>query len=889
MKAWLTSWRLALRLARRDLLKHRARAIIALVMVTLPVLGVVAADILIQTADVSPAEGINRTIGTAATAEVRIVGGDFGVVQGANPINFAQEGVELQRPTTVADIERVIGRRAMLPAPTESNLRVRTTHGLEPVTVQQVDATAPLARGLYRLASGRWPTSADEVVVNQALRDRGVGETLQAIGRDRTESPRTIVGTVVDATRRSAPVVVGKPGSFPAAEFGLDGSMGEAWLVDGPPITWSQVQQLNALGVLVTDRQIASHPGDYPNPVDGGSGVDDTTVQVAALIVVMALIEVVLLAGPAFAVGARKQQRSLALMVAAGGTPSQARRVIVAGGVLLGLSAAVVGVIGGIGAAWLLKPAAQRFNAEWLGPFDVPWPHLAAVAAFGLVSALIACLVPAWIASRQHVVAVLAGRRGDAKPVRAFPVVGVALFLIGVVMAFAGAHYRVDLTVAWSAVVCVLGMVLLVPVVVSAIARVAGRLPLPVRFAARDAVRHRTRTTPAVAAVAATVAGVVALGISTSSDEKENREVYTPSLVMGNAVVSPSCDYVDEDQCGAIDWDEVSAVLRQRVPAVRMVPVVGIEPTSSAVAWYDLSFRDPAGRGDDADVESSGSWSGIGTDVVVSDGRELPPTVSASFRSDEDVPAVLASGRAVVFTDDPAQTRLKRLVLQVDSSDEDGNITRQSSITIPATVLYRSPESHTPVRAVLPPVLAKQVGAPTATIALELDHPQLSRPAERDVAAALDTLPMPAAITMERGYQAEAYTVILQWVLALLAAVLMLGGTLTAMFLALSDARPDLATLAAVGAAPRTRRSVAAAYTFVVAFVGAVLGMVVGFVPGLAITWPLTAEAYTGGHGPYIDIPWLLIAGVVLGLPLLTAAIVGVCTRSRLPMVSRLT
>ena len=43
----------------------------------------------------------------------------------------------------------------------------------------------------------------------------------------------------------------------------------------------------------------------------------------------MALLEVVLLAGPAFAVGARKQQRSLALMSAAGGTPIQSRRVVI--------------------------------------------------------------------------------------------------------------------------------------------------------------------------------------------------------------------------------------------------------------------------------------------------------------------------------------------------------------------------------------------------------------------------------------------------------------------------------------------------------------------------------------------------------------------------------
>ena len=71
----------------------------------------------------------------------------------------------------------------------------------------------------------------------------------------------------------------------------------------------------------------------------------------------------------------------------------------------------------------------------------------------------------------------------------------------------------------------------------------------------------------------------------------------------------------------------------------------------------------------------------------------------------------------------------------------------------------------------------------------------------------------------------------------------MLGGTLTATFLALSDARPDLATLSAVGASPRTRRGVAAAYAVVVGLVGAVLGAAVGFIPGIAVTWPLTSAA----------------------------------------------
>ena len=58
----------------------------------------------------------------------------------------------------------------------------------------------------------------------------------------------------------------------------------------------------------------------------------------------------------------------------------------------------------------------------------------------------------------------------------------------------------------------------------------------------------------------------------------------------------------------------------------------------------------------------------------------------------------------------------------------------------------------------------------------------------------------------------------------------------------MSEARPDLATLAAVGAPPRTRRYVAAAQSLVIGLLGTALGVALGFVPGLAVTWPLTAN-----------------------------------------------
>ena len=123
----------------------------------------------------------------------------------------------------------------------------------------------------------------------------------------------------------------------------------------------------------------------------------------------------------------------------------------------------------------------------------------------------------------------------------------------------------------------------------------------------------------------------------------------------------------------------------------------------------------------------------------------------------------------------------------------------------------------------------------------------MSEAEEDAVNEALGGVSPNASLYVERGYQAPDETVIAQLILIGLGAVLMIGGTLTATFLALSDARPDLATLSAVGASPRTRRGVASAYALVVGFVGAVLGAAVGFIPGIAITYPLTSQGYEGG------------------------------------------
>jgi putative ABC transport system permease protein len=882
----LGAWRLPLRIARRDALRHRGRSVLTLVMIALPVLAVTTADVLMQTADVSGVESIDRRMG-ASEALVSVHEGQGRVEQAPDPDevsgSFGDEGDGASMPTAEQVSEVLGGSRLVEMRLGQSE--VRTDKGAVSTELREVDLSDPVTRGLFDLTSGRWPQDAGEAVVNRALVDKGysVGETLDRPGAGHVDP--VIVGIAESTTSRTFPVAAGPVGSF-----GLDGDLSREWLVDGPPVTWAQVRALNDLGALVASREVITNPppeSEWPEMAQYGSGGDDATVAILVLVVVMALIEVVLLAGPAFAVGARKQQRSLALISATGGTPTQSRRVVIGSAVVLGSLAALLGVGLGIGAARAVMPLVEGRSSSYLGPFDVPWLHLAGVAAFGMLSAFLAAVVPAYLASRQDVVAVLAGRRGDSAPSYKSPVVGVVLVGGGIVGSVVGATGGGEILIAASAIPAVLGMVLLIPLVLAGIGRLGGRLPLVLRYAVRDAARHRTRTVPAVAAVAATVAGVVALGVGLTSDEKENKETYSASLADGFAAIT---SYGETPS-----WDAYRAAIEREAPGVEVVDQLGL---SERAPDGGFGYSEVTVKGNQPLLTSYGS--SLGASVVVSDGS-LPPALAGVAPEDADrAERALRSGGLVAFYSG-AEPDAETAKVVHHLFDEAGEQLERNAAELPTAFVHLEGSTAGPA-AVISSAGAEKLGVTPSLVALVLAKGELTRDQEDAIEEALGGVDTETSFYAEHGYTADDETLIAQLILVGLGGVLMLGGTLTATFLALSDARPDLATLSAVGASPRTRRGVAAAYAVVVGFVGAVLGAVVGFIPGVAVTYPLTSMSGdtcvvegsgsctpTGATvGPFLDIPWLMILGLVVALPLLTAAVVGVFARSRLPLVVRL-
>lgn len=61
----LTSWRVALRIARRDALRAKGRSALIVGMIALPVLGVAGADVAYRSAQLTPQERIERSLGTS--------------------------------------------------------------------------------------------------------------------------------------------------------------------------------------------------------------------------------------------------------------------------------------------------------------------------------------------------------------------------------------------------------------------------------------------------------------------------------------------------------------------------------------------------------------------------------------------------------------------------------------------------------------------------------------------------------------------------------------------------------------------------------------------------------------------------------------------------------
>jgi putative ABC transport system permease protein len=282
--------------------------------------------------------------------------------------------------------------------------------------------------------------------------------------------------------------------------------------------------------------------------------------------------------------------------------------------------------------------------------------------------------------------------------------------------------------------------------------------------------------------------------------------------------------------------------------------------------------------------------SGYGALVVVNSDAARALT---DGRLAQEVAAVLSAGRVAVLgggaLDEQGSVQVAAVDYQESSHNVVGTVTGTAVLPATEVTLPGRGMVNVPAVVLVPPELADRLPLEVRTTTMATGGPDdpVTPAQEEELQETLNVMSGVAGLTVERGWQDDL--AIARFVLFGLGALLVLIATLTATGLALTDARPDFATLAAVGAAPRTRRRMAMASAAVVGGGGALLGVLVGMAPGIAVAYPLTSTDFGNGARPLIDIPWLLLAGVAVLVPLLAVAVTGLAVRSRLPMVARVT
>lgn len=301
------------------------------------------------------------------------------------------------------------------------------------------------------------------------------------------------------------------------------------YLTGEVPTDYASYLNFHDAGVQVLFRPVAEHP-----PVEAsrlvGTGYDDPGRYGPVLFLgTLALVETGLLAGAAFAVGARSQQRTLAMLSAVGASPATVRSTMGLAGLWCGLIGAVGGAVVGIALACALW-AVGRARLLVFDPPSIPWWIILATVVIGVAVSVVAAWIPARAVAAQDAWAAIKGgarrRRGPSTPVRVSGAVLVATALLFLVVATAAGMSiptvraldlwlpALGVVVALAGVMVIVGVLLLIPTVLHGLVRLASRLPWTLRIAARDADRNRSRTVPiTVAMVAAACLGAASLSL----------------------------------------------------------------------------------------------------------------------------------------------------------------------------------------------------------------------------------------------------------------------------------------------------------------------------------------------------------------------------------------
>lgn len=932
---WRGSWAVALRMARRDVRRSKGRSLLVVIMVAVPIALVSFAATSLSSSDTSGPQIIPFALGTAqaavsepsstqvaqgVTATDQNYGGgqtpsakavpgwpaanDTGVVPGLSDASVDSAPAK----ALAAVIAGTVGGNAHAVATRNGSVRATWNDGATPrgrdVTIFAADGRAGLGEKL-RLTSGRWPSNDSEVLVT----DLGVAWGLPGAGslsvrQNGKDRPLTIVGHAAAYDGYSQPLV-GLVGLSTYDSAGV-ASQTVFLVFRNAPVTWADVQRLNRSGMAVTSAEVLRNPPSLSElPPSVAANAADTNQRMTTLeagVGTVLVIVIALLVGPAFAVSAARQRRTLALAASNGATVAQLRRSVLAQALVLGALASLIGAAVGVVAAAGASNLVNQSIGSWWPALLVPYRVLAVLVLVGVFSSVVAALVPAQRLGRLDIIGVMKGQNVSRRPSRILPVIGIVAAGVGAVVLFQGIVQRSQnaLVIIGGGLGLVLGVLFCVPVILVAVGRLAGRLPVSLRLAARELARQRARSVPTVAAAVGAVAALTTILVTVASDTEHQQRTYSPSALPGQGVIGLGSD-------PEITRRQISMV----APGLTLIEVgslSGFSSPSSQEPTTSLMVPNAQCSPDDVTAAMMGTnptpaqqrCSGFG------DSGQSPPSVGTMpaeaiierYHLTAAQATVIRTGGALVT--DPSLTAAGKVTVYAsDLANTSSTPSTPTPTTLPAVSAtgvdpaLGGPSTGMNMTVLIDPKTAVDHGWRAVPMLLEVADPRgpITPELEDQVNGALAG---DATLQVERGFQSSNALVFA--ILLGAFTLLLLIVTLTSTALSLAEQRVDQATMAAVGATRATRRRITAAQSFVTSLVGTLGGVAVGLVPGIALTYPLTQVMTSSSCTPtgctsthssaVLVIPWLPIILALIGIPLLAAALSALAVR-RAPVVTR--
>lgn len=905
-----SGWRPALRMARREIRRAPGRSLFTWLMIFVPVTAICAIQVVIASNSISDTEWLDLKLGSAQAVLTQTGSafepsysnpgqtlsdnadsedGSGNAANTAKPVPGWGASVEQQRDATAALLNRTVV------ALTLSTL-VRADSGSS-IDLLGVDFSDLKAAGFVHDLRGQVPRDATQALVSPA----GLAAGLPSSGMvtltrsDGSAATVSIVGTAqahFDGPVQLITVGEARPDRVLFYVFG------------GPPLGWDEAVRLAGYGFTVTSRELNAHPPAGWSP--GNS--EQVQLFFGTLVTAAALLEVALVVGPAFAIGAAHQRRSLALAATNGATTGHLRRAAVGQAILLGISAAILGTAAGSGVGALAYPMLSSDPSQIHGPLEFPLLQLGLVLGLGTLTAIASALVTSRGLGRLDLVSSLRGSVRPAPPRRGAPIVGGLMAGAGLAGVWLAIRLP-DAVYPWvwiaSALAVLVGSILAVPWLLRLASRFSGRAPISVRMALRDTARQHGRATSTVAAVLAGSLILAAVWTIYTSGNANSARRYHPSLPPGQAILQFS------DQTTAASWDAARNAALGVEPRLRVSVLSALDSTPdvpdgsttrgfTAVRAGCTVEQTAELGGPVSDCTSlGGGWYGDG---ILSGSLE---DLVAAFGLDTGQRQALAAGTLLAVTDPPPDATATGV-----SADDwartdivDGHVRfittedQPEVYTVPAQALPASALERGAVRfrygAIISTDAATKLGWRSYFSWLQLADP--AGPISPELEAQLNTALAPwmenpdawwAGIEVERGFEPTEQLVLIAVTAALV--LLLLVAAVTATVLSTNELRPYLATFAAVGASPGLSRRLSAVQGILLAGIGCILGVAIGsFVAGPLAAVSTAETSSNSPLPPIIAFPWLLIAALVVATPAIAGLTAALCTPSRTTLAKR--